>query len=213
LRVLNSNFQFGEGKGPVTYIENHDHSYVVAVVGGRDRWYETQPAAIALLTSPGSVMIHSGQEFGEDYLIPEEGPDRVSPRKLRWGSKGPDSGDFVDGRLFGIYRKLISIRGRHPALRSPNMFPYPDNVDGYGAFGDKGVVIYHRWGTADDGGFARYIIALNFANWGSPPTDIPFPANGRWDDLLSDSFFIVSDYRLRNQQIESNWGRIYYRKD
>jgi len=40
--------------------------------------------------------------------------------------------------------------------------------------------------------------------------DIPFPANGTWQDVLNDRADTVTDYRLRGQWIDSNWGRIYH---
>lgn len=211
LRILNANSGFATGKGPVTYIENHDHSYITRAVGGRQRWFKTQPPAIALLTSPGAVMIRSGQEFGEDYGIPESGDDRVVARPLEWNTKGPApmSNDPVGNQLFAIYRKLIGIRKDHPALRSSNFFPYPDNIDGYGAFFDQDVVIFHRWGTATDGRLERFIVAINYSDF-DQRIDIPFPTNGRWDDLLNDIFVMVSDLRLPNQLISSSWGRIYW---
>ena len=79
LRILNSNLDYAQGKAPVTYIENHDHSTIVREAGGRGRWFKTQPPAIALLTSPGIALLHNGQEFGEDYFLPSEGADRVQP--------------------------------------------------------------------------------------------------------------------------------------
>ena len=72
LRILNSNLDFATGKSPVTYVENHDHSTLVQNTGGRARWYKTQAPAISLLTSPGIVLIHNGQEFGEAYAVPED---------------------------------------------------------------------------------------------------------------------------------------------
>ena len=90
LRILNSNLGFATGKWPVTYVENHDHSSLVQNAGGRGRWYKAQAPAISLLTSPGIVLIHNGQEFGEDYFVPESGPDRVTPRPLRWATHSQD---------------------------------------------------------------------------------------------------------------------------
>ncbi len=80
IRVLDSNRGFAAGKSPVTYIENHDHSTIVNRVGGRGEWWRTQPALIALLTAPGAVLLHNGQEFGEDYWLPDSGRERVAPR-------------------------------------------------------------------------------------------------------------------------------------
>lgn len=209
LRVLNSNHQFDVGKGPVTYIENHDHSTLANVVG-RARWYKTQPAAIALLTSPGAVMIHNGQEFGDDHWLPDSGNGRVVPRPLRWKQYGPDSGDSASQALIALYQRLTEIRRGHPALRSPNVFPYPDNhPDGYGAFPETDVVIYHRWGQGANGQLERFIIVVNFSDYDQWVT-IPFSANGRWEDVLNGHFVMVSDQRLYNQRINSNWARIYH---
>jgi pullulanase len=134
LRILNSYHEYGVGRGPVTYIDNHDHSTIVNIAGesrgGREGgWFKTQPAAITLLTSPGAVLIRNGQEFGEDYCLTPPGQDekthpcgqRVAPRPLRWDTLAQDS---IGKTLFGLYKKLIQIRKDHPSLRSPNFFPF-----------------------------------------------------------------------------------------
>jgi pullulanase len=209
LRILNSNLDYAQGKAPVTYIENHDHSTVVREAGGRGRWFKTQGPSISLLTSPGIVLLHNGQEFGEEYFLPSDGPDRVRPRPLRWNDH---SQDFVGKRLFELYHRLIRIRKEHPSLRSPNFFPFPFNhPDGYGSFPEKDVVIYHRYGSATDGQFERFIIVINYSDF-DQFVDIPFSVNGEWDDLLNEQSVIVENFRLSNQRIDSNWGRIYFNK-
>jgi pullulanase len=213
LRVLNANLDFAAGKGPVTYAQNHDHSTIVREAGGRGRWFKVQPAVIALLTSPGAVLIHNGQEFGEDKFLPASGDGRVVPRPLRWNSDSPLAGDFIGSRLFNLYRQLIEIRSDHPGLRSTNFFPYPVNhPDGYGALLGQDVVIYHRWGTGKDSRTERFIIVLNYSDF-DQRVDIPFPLNGNWDDLLNGGAVSVSGNKLTNQRIFSNWARIYYRRD
>lgn len=213
LRVLNAGYDFAAAKGPVTYIENHDHSTVINEAGGRARWFKTQPAAIALLTAPGAVLIHNGLEFGTDDWLPEKGEGRVVPRPLRWDSDSSLAGNFIGTQLFDLYKRLIGIRNAHPALRSSNFFPFPYNhPDGYGALLDKGVVVIHRWGTNDDGKQERFIVVINYSDY-DQWIDIPFPSNGRWDELLEGGFAVVSDWRLFNQQINSNWGRIYCQAD
>lgn len=212
LRILAANLDFAPGKGPVTYIQNHDHSAIVHEVGGRGRWFKTQPAAIALLTSPGAVMLHNGQEFGQDEFLPESGDGRVVPRPLRWQRDSPLAHDGIGSALFGLYKRLIDIRKRFPALRSPNFFPYPSNhPEGYGAFPDQDLVVYHRWGQADGGGFERFIIVVNYSDF-DQRIDLPFSTNGRWEDLLNGGFVTVDGQKLYNQRISSNWGRIYYQK-
>jgi pullulanase len=68
LRILNSNLDYAQGKAPVTYVENHDHSTIVREAGGRDRWFKTQAPAISLLTSPGIVLLHNGQELRRQFF-------------------------------------------------------------------------------------------------------------------------------------------------
>jgi 1,4-alpha-glucan branching enzyme len=210
LRILNANMDYAEGKGSVTYIENHDHSAIVQEAGGRERWYKTQTSAIALLTAPGTVMIHNGQEFGEDYFLPSSGPDRVRPRPLRWSERSTDSSDFVGNRLYSMYRKLIQIRKQHPSLCSSNFFPFPFNhPDGYGVFPENDVVVYHRYGRSLHGQLERFIIILNYSDFDQRVT-IPFSSNGVWEDLLNEGTDLVQDFRLLQQTINSNWGKIYY---
>jgi len=207
LRILNANMDFAADKGPLTYIENHDHSTIVQEAGGRQRWYKTQPAAIALLTSPGTVMLHNGQEFGEEYWLPAEGDGRVLPRPLHWETFASDD---AGRRLYAVYQKLIAVRHAHPSLRSANYFPAANHPDGYGVV-DQSVVIYHRYGSGADGRFERFIIAINFAA-DDRFVDIPFPNNGAWQDLLNDQTAQVTSFRLFQQRITSNWGRIYYQE-
>ncbi len=211
LRILDANFQYASGKGPVTYVQNHDHSSYVHEAGGRGRWYKTQPGAVALLTSPGAVMIHNGQEFGQDEFLPGSGSGRVVPRPLRWSTDSPESGDFVGTRLYGLYAQLIQIRKDHPSLRSPNFFPRGSNHTFYGVFPNQDVAVFHRYGQAADGQFERFIVVINYSDFDQHVT-IPFSKDGQWDDLLNGSVDFVSGFRLFNQRINSNWGRIYYKK-
>ncbi|MCB1018814.1 MAG: 1,4-alpha-glucan branching enzyme, partial [Acidobacteria bacterium] len=197
LRVLDAGRDFAPGKLPVTYVENHDHSSLVHEAGGRDRWYKAQPAAIVLMTCPGAPMIHNGQEFAEDYWLPESGPGRVEPRPLRWATRGPGSLDPAGERLFELYCKLIAIRNEHPALRAANFFPrYGNHPDGYGVFAERGLAIYHRWGEREDGAPERFLVVVSFSDF-DQMADIPFPANGEWRDLLNGETATVTDYKLR----------------
>ena len=170
-----------------------------------------QPAAIALLTSPGAVLIHNGQEFGEDKFLPASGDGRrAAAVALELGQLARR--DFVGGRLFDLYRQLTAIRNEHPALRSPNFFAFPfDHLDGYGAFLDQDVVIYHRWGPATDGRMERFIVVVNYSDF-DQRVDIPFPSNGRWEDSAQRRLVSVDGFRLANQRIFSNWARIYYQR-
>jgi hypothetical protein len=54
------------------------------------------------------------------------------------------------------------------------------NQDGYGVFPDIGLVVYHRYGAADDGSLERFIIVLNYSDT-DRFFDVPFStkASGR----------------------------------
>ncbi len=220
LRVLNSAKDFGPDKGPVIYLENHDHSSITWVAGGRDRWYRVQPYLIALFTCPGAVMLHNGQEFGQSEEVVEddshEPPSRrrIQPRSLRWDQ----SEDAIGRRLRDKYALLARIRREHRALRSSHFYPdaYDErwthlSPDGYGLDIDKQVLIYHRWGAASDGDLERFIIVLNFSEQ-DQYADVPFPANGVWQDLLSGGQVEVANYRLASYRVPSNWGCLFWKK-
>lgn len=210
IRVLNAGKDFTSGKCPVIYIENHDHSTIINQIGDRNRWWQIQCALIALFTSPGAVLIHNGQEFGEDYYLPASGYERIKPRKLCWDKMN----DHIGRTLFNLVKKLARLRNTYPSLRSSHYYPehYSDyfNNQGYGIDRNKGVVIYHRWGTNDRENLERFIIILNFSHahmW----VDIPFSCKGEWNDLLNEKSVYVNDNCwLYNQRINSHWGRIYY---
>ncbi len=213
LRILDTNRDYAPGKGPVTYIQNHDHSSVVHEVGHRNRWFKTQPLAISLITSPGTVMIHNGQEFGQEEFLPADGSERVLPRPLCWQENSPESEDFIGNRLFELYAKLCQIRKNHPALRSSNFFPASQNhLDGYGAITDKDVVIFHRYGDGEHETFERFIIIINYSDY-DHFLDIPFSVNGKWEDLLNREIVQVDQFKLVNHKIPSNWGMIYFHSE
>ena len=175
-------------------------------------WWRTQPMAIALMTMCGAPLVHNGQEFGEEYWMPESGDGRVASRPLRWER----SVDATGQSLLAIYRKLIAIRKAHPALRSQNFYPDPYdeqgtlfNSQGYGVNQEKGVAIFHRWGQDDRGRLERFIVVLNCSEY-EQVVDIPFPDNGAWEDLLNGGSAAVSGYWLRGERLSSHWGRIYF---
>jgi 1,4-alpha-glucan branching enzyme len=219
MRALDSHRGLPADRVATIYLGNHDHSHVAWQAGARDdqgalQCYRTQPYAIALLTAPGVPMIQNGQEFAEDHwIMPDDRGSnrRVKPRPLRWDFLG----DPIGSRLCDLYRKLIAIRKAHPALRSDNVYPagwqdwqHQFNPEGYGVDTEKGVVLFHRWGPADDGGIERFIVAINF----SPQDrviDVPFSADGVWHDLLNDRRDTVSGFRLAGYRLESHWGRVW----
>jgi 1,4-alpha-glucan branching enzyme len=71
MRLLDTGRDFEPGRVPTTYVENHDHSEIASVAGGRSQWYRAQPYLISLLTCFGAPLLYNGQEFAEDYWMPE----------------------------------------------------------------------------------------------------------------------------------------------
>lgn len=221
MRSLNAGRDFAADKGPVTYIENHDHGTLVNKIGGdrpgvdrKSHWFRTQPFAIALFTISGSLMLHNGQEFGDEYYVPESGSDRVRARPLNWHYLNDEAGKA----LHALYTKLAKIRNDHPGLRSKNFYPWevdersPSfNAEGFGVDSQRQLIIFHRWGPGSDQANERFIVVLN-ASDSTQFVDVPFPLNGDWLDLLSGESFQVSNYKLHQQAINSHYGRIFARK-
>lgn len=213
VRVLDTARDFAEGKGPVTYVENHDHSTLTNRVGGRHLWWRAQAPVLALFTCSGATLIHNGQEFGDDQHLPEEGAGRVLPRPLNWDLVDDEAGR----RLLSLHKRLIALRRECPSLRSGQHYPrfYDEaerhfNADGYGVDVDGDVVIYHRWGTVEDGRLERFIIVLNFSGF-DQYVDVPFSVDGQWRDRLNDFTVDVSGLWLRRHRVPSHWGNLFYK--
>ena len=168
----------------------------------------TQPYVIALFTGPGTPMIHHGQEFGENYIVPEAGIDRVlNFRFLRW----ENTEDLPGRMLLRLYQRLISLRKQYPSLRSrgPNSFWYYDRYDpqsgGVGSYRPPtGVYFYKR-----QAGSEVVLVALNFTSQ-ELSVPHPFPAVGLWRDLLHGSVVgNTPQKRCPEIIVPSNYGRIY----
>lgn len=200
MRALDAGRDFRTGKSPIVYIENHDHRSIVQACGGREQWWVTQPLVIALFTISGTVFLHNGQEFAEQYDFEEtdiaDNP-RVQSRPLRWQR----STDAIGRAAYAFYKKLIGIRRQHPVLAGPHFYSY-------GAQPEEGTVIYHRWGDNEAGLPERYIIALNFSMF-SRTVNIPFSENGNWENLLDGHLLQVENYSFNNYVLNSHWGAIF----
>lgn len=212
-------------KAPTLYLSNHDHSSVSFQAGtwslgpqnpdGGAEWYRTQPHAIALLTAPGTVMLGMGQDFGADFYLPEsdDGHRRVLSRPLIW----KQSGDSWGTSLSRLYKNLIAIRHAHSALRSSNFYPKNWQAwmtqfdgDGFGVDVARGLVVYHRWGTVDDGVLERFYIVLNFGTV-EQVVRVSFANDGTWKDLLSGET-VTSLGNKGDVRVGGNWGKVLFRR-
>ena len=210
-------------KSPFVYLETHDHSRLISYFPARalqkdyfgesqgDRYanfYLTQPYVIALFTGPGTPMIYNGQEFGENYIVPESGMDRVlNFRFLRW----ENSEDRPGRMLLRLYQQLISLRKKYPSLRSRGLksFYYYNQYDPQtGEVGNyrppRGVYFYRRQSENE-----IVLVALNVTSQ-ELSVPHPFPDIGVWRDLLHDSVVTnTPEKRCPKVNIPSNYGRIY----
>jgi maltooligosyltrehalose trehalohydrolase len=157
-----------------------------------------QPYLIGLLTAPGIPLLWQGQEFGENYWIPEGGLGRVMLlRPVRWDYFY----DPIGRKVITLVRKLFALRHTHAELRSGQHFFYNDH-DRYQA---KGLLLFAR---SDDHAFT--LIALNV---GDADQTVPFrfPVAGDYRELLhgDDTLVGVPSDGEQMLTIPSNYGRIW----
>ncbi|KAJ9615759.1 hypothetical protein H2200_001836 [Cladophialophora chaetospira] len=229
LATLNHIKMVNGDKTPTLYLSNHDHSSASFQAGswsanrtpdGAHDWYRTQPHVIAMLTSPGAILIPMGQEFAADFYLPEsdDGNRRVLSRPLQW-KEVEDNDDHTKWgpKCFGLYQKLLNIRKEHPALRSRNFYP-PDwqgwmtelDKDGIGVDTSRNLMVYHRWGQSSDGQhLERFYVVLNFSTTDQTVT-VNFAEDGKWQDLLAGTTVNVVHNRL-TVTVERFWGHVFFK--
>lgn len=140
-------------KTAMQYIENHDHERFICnfgmnnpdeagnllfLEGDRDRWYMLQPYLIAILMSKGQPLLWQGEEFVENYSLPDFGAGRVGLlRSIRWDFFYDDNGQDV----IALVRKLLRIRKTRAQIRRGAYFFFND-WDRYQA---RGVLLFARY--------------------------------------------------------------------
>lgn len=197
-------------KAALQYIENHDHARFVCNFGmasrdndllgegNRSLWYKVQPYLIGLLTAKGIPMLWQGQEFSENYYIPDSGWGRVMLfRPVRWDYFY----DSIGKRTVTMVRSLTRLRRDSPQFRGGDHFFY-NHHDRYQS---KNVLLFsRRLGN-------RYsLVALNF---GDQEQWVPFtfPLNGNYREELhgEDNLNGVANTEERWLRIPGNYGRIW----
>jgi 1,4-alpha-glucan branching enzyme len=177
---------------PFQYIESHDHSQLIVFAspgsdpgdpipeGDRSRFYKLQPHAIALYTLQGIPMLWQGQEFADNYALPDNGMDRVHLARITHWEYFYDAPGIT---LVGLYRRLGGLRRSVAALRSrSSYYYYLQSLQG------TQVVIYSRHAVATAGSAESWALVLvNFSD-GAGTVNAPFPAAGTWREMLDDSF-------------------------
>jgi len=195
---------------PFQYLESHDHSQLIVFASGgdRSRWYKLQPHAIALYTLQGIPMLWQGQEFADNYALPDGGPDRVDlERVTHWEY-------FYDANgnpLVNLYRRLGNLRRTVKALRSRSSFYYwQQSLQG------SQTIIYSRHAAADAGNPESWALVLvNFAG-GDANVNAPFPVAGTWREMLDDKFraaplevTVGADGAEIALTVNSNYGQVW----
>jgi len=198
-------------KTALQYIENHDHSRFVCNFGvishdgnellnegERGHWYKVQPYLIALLTAKGVPLLWQGQEFGENYYVPEAGLGRVVLlRPVRWDYFY----DEVGRSVIGLVRNLIRLRRNHAQFRRGEHYLHND----YNLYSSRGVMLYSR--HLND---AWSLVALNFSDtevW----VPYAFPRDGRYLEELH-GLDNLEGVQAGNQtwlRLPSNYGRVW----
>jgi 1,4-alpha-glucan branching enzyme len=197
-------------KSALQYTETHDHSRFVCNFGlirrdndllsegDRALWYKAQPYLIGMMAARGIPMLWQGQEFGENYFVPDSGFGRVMLfRPVRFDYFYDEIGRSV----IGLIRKLIRLRRRSPHWRSGEHFFYNQ----WDRYQSRGVLLFSRY---DQARFS--LIAVNFSD---QDQTVPFwfPLAGEYREELHglDSLNHVPALEERWITVPSNYGRIW----
>ena len=201
-------------KAGLQYIENHDHERFLCnfgtrnpdeagnplfAEGDRSRWYMLQPYLICLLMSKGLPMLWQGEEFAENYFLPDFGMGRVSLlRPLRWDFFYDDSGQPI----VKLVRGLLRIRRQRDHIRRGTYFFFND----WDRYQHLGILLFARY----DGG--RYtLVAVNI---GDTAQSVPFwfPIAGDYVEELHGGALDLKDVPALQQvwlNVPSHYGRIW----
>jgi len=197
-------------KTAIQYLENHDHSSFICnfgtinsddellKTGDRSLWYKVQPYLIGLFTDRGIPMLWQGQEFGDNYYLPQKGWGRVLLyRPVHWEYFYTTEGTS----LVQLIRKLVKLRRNNPQFTRGEHYFYNDPV----LYQSRDIMLFSR---SYNGVFS--LVALNF---GAQNQTVPFkfPFSGNYHEELwgSDNLIDVSADREVQIEIPSNYGRIW----
>lgn len=197
-------------KAPLQYIENHDHSRFLCefglhhrdwnplfAEGNRANWYRLQPYLIALLTAKGIPMLWQGQEFGENYFVPNDGLGRVMLlRPLRWDYFY----DAAGKNLVRLIRSLISLRKNCAELRRGTHYFHND----YEHYLSRGILLFQREDAA--------VVSLIAVNFTDVEQSVPFlfKRTGNYAEQLHGlDNFAAEAGQEHWLTVPSNYGRIW----
>ena len=201
-------------KTALQYIETHDHERFICnfgmnnpdeagnplfFEGDRNRWFMLQPYLIAILMSKGQPMLWQGQEFGENYFLPDFGAGRVALlRALRWDFFYDTPGQG----LVHLVRTLLRVRRNRPQLRRGTYYFFND----WNRYLSKGLLLFARYSAA-----SYTLVAINT---GDTDQTVPFwfPIGGSYVEELHGGALNLSGVVSLQETpltIPSHYGRIW----
>ena len=201
-------------KSALQYIENHDHERFLCNFGtynpdeagnplfqegDRSRWFMLQPYLIALLMSKGIPLLWQGEEFAENYFLPDVGEGRVALlRPLRWDY-------FYDGSgqpIVTLIRKLLRIRRQRAHIRQGTYFFFND----WDRYQGRGVLMFTRYEGA-----AYTLIGVNTSD-ADQTVPFWFPIGGNYLEELHGGSLNLNNVPSLQEfalTIPSHYGRIW----
>jgi maltooligosyltrehalose trehalohydrolase len=220
--VDSSNQPVARPVAPFQYLESHDHTQLIAFAGtvndpgplpegNRDLFYKLQPYAIALYTCQGIPMLWQGQEFADNYSLPDNGLARVH---LRRDTHWEYFYDHEGQPLIRIYRRLGALRRSSRALRSTQSYYYYQQ-----SHQQNQVIAYHRYAPPGNASEPEdwAMVLLNFAGIAGQ-ISVPFPKAGKWQEMLdadqqTNILTVGADGEMRSISVPSNYGMIFIRQN
>ena len=177
---------FGESWRKVQSVEDHDVVYLghngtriaaLADSSNSRSWYgrSRRVATGLVLTAPGIPMLFMGQEFLETKPWSD---DRRPSTLISWDGLETDK-SMMDHLRFT--QELISLRRRHPGLRSEGL-----NV--FHVHNDNRILAFHRWveGTGRD---VVVVVSLNESTYYNHSYQLGFPLSGHWFEVFNSDVY------------------------
>jgi maltooligosyltrehalose trehalohydrolase len=201
-------------KTAMQYIETHDHERFICnfgmnnpdeagnplfFEGDRNRWFMLQPYLIAILMCKGQPMLWQGEEFVENYFLPDFGAGRAALlRALRWDFFYDTPGQG----LVNLVRNLLRVRRNRPQLRRGTYYFFND----WNRYLSKGVLLFARYSAA-----SYTLVAINT---GDTDQTVPFwfPIGGSYVEELHGGALSLSGVVSLQETpltIPSHYGRIW----
>ncbi len=205
---------------PFQYLESHDHSQLIVFAGtlndngplpegNRDLFYKLQPYAIALYTCQGIPMLWQGQEFADNYNLPDNGAARVHLRRdTHWQYFYDQDGQS----LIRVYRRLGQLRRASRALRGTQSYYYYQQ-----SHQNNQIIAFHRYAAASANQPEDWaMVLLNFSN-SAGQINVPFPKAGNWQEMLDAdqrnyTLAVANDGDFETIVVPSNYGMVFIRE-